>query len=72
MSGTSMASPHVAGVVALMLEQAGGVLDPEFVRTRLRSSAERIGVAPLNSPTSSYTFDGEREGVVSARGVLGL
>lgn len=71
MSGTSMAAPHVAGVVALMVQAAGGTLDPESARTTIRATADRIGVAPLDSPTSGYTFDGEREGIVSACGALG-
>jgi subtilisin len=66
MSGTSMSSPHVAGVVALMVEANGGTLDPEVARGIIRSTADRDGVAPLDSPTSTYTFDGEREGIVSA------
>lgn len=72
MSGTSMATPHVTGVVALMVDDAGSALDPEVVRDDIRSSAFRSGVAPLDSPSSSYTYDGEREGILSACGVLGV
>jgi subtilisin len=65
MSGTSMASPHVAGIVARILQKsiASGV---EGVRSHLRTTASQTGTAPLNSPTSSYTFDGEREGIAQA------
>ncbi len=68
MSGTSMASPHVAGVVALLLEKAPA-LSPVDVKARIMSG-DKEGSAPLNSPTSSYTFDGEREGILSAPIVL--
>ena len=68
MSGTSMASPHAAGVVALLLEKAPA-LTPAQVKARLMSGS-REGVAPLNSPTSTYSFDGEREGILSAPMVL--
>jgi subtilisin family serine protease len=71
MSGTSMSSPHTAGVVALMYEQAGGTLAPESVRATLMSTASKIGSAPFNSPTSTYTFDGVREGVIDAIGATG-
>ena len=67
MSGTSMSAPHVSGVVALML-QLNPALTPADVRSKIESSAHRKGTAPLNSPTSSYSFDGEREGIASAPG----
>jgi subtilisin family serine protease len=65
MSGTSMASPTVAGVVAL-LSGSDPTLQPSDLRARLASSAACAGTAPKDSPTSSYTFDGTREGVVDA------
>ncbi len=39
-SGTSMASPHVTGVVALMQERAGGRLTPDQVRSILVQTAD--------------------------------
>jgi subtilisin len=65
MSGTSMASPHVAGVAARFIQQ-NPAWTPENIRTQLRNTAQNTGTAPLNSPTSSYTFDGDREGVAKA------
>jgi len=73
LSGTSMASPHVAGVVALMWEKElslGLNLAPETARIRLRNNAIRRGTAPLDSSVEEYTFDGEREGVVWAPSAL--
>ncbi|MBI2152703.1 MAG: S8 family serine peptidase [Candidatus Rokubacteria bacterium] len=75
MSGTSMAAPHVAGVVALMWQKAlvaipPGSVSPEDARLQIRTGADRIGVAPLDSPTGGYTFDGEREGILFAPGAL--
>jgi subtilisin family serine protease len=64
MSGTSMAAPHVAGVVALMAQQSA--LTPDDARRRLRGGADTVDAAPFDSPAGGYTFDGEREGVVSA------
>ncbi len=72
LSGTSMAAPHLAGVAALLLQKNLGTLDPETVRSILSASAFRIGIAPLNSPTSPYSFDGVREGILSACGALGV
>ena len=73
LSGTSMASPHVAGVVALMWEKElslGLSLPPETARTRIRNNAIRRGTAPLDSLLEEYTFDGEREGVIWAPSAL--
>ncbi|MFC0677225.1 S8 family serine peptidase [Lysobacter korlensis] len=38
MNGTSMASPHVAGVVALMQAKAGGSLSPSTVESTLKNT----------------------------------
>lgn len=64
MSGTSMASPHVCGVVARFFEASPATTDVEAVRGLIRANAGSVGTAPLDSPTSSYSFDGQREGVV--------
>ncbi len=74
LTGTSMSSPHVAGVVALMWEQAlyaGQTLLPEDARMRIRDNADRVGTAPLDSAVTGYTFDLEREGIIWAPSALG-
>jgi subtilisin len=70
MAGTSMAAPHVSGVVALMTQQS--VVIPDDVRRRLRLGADGVDTAPVDSPANGYSFDGEREGVVSATGALSI
>ena len=64
MSGTSMASPHVAGIAARHYQVTPSIT-PSEVECKVRR-ASRVGVAPLNSPTSSYSFDGVREGIAQA------
>ena len=64
--GTSMAAPHVAGIVARMYEQDASELGLtiETIRTALRSNAG--AEVPIDSPSTAYSFDGEREGVALA------
>lgn len=72
MSGTSMASPHIAGAIALILEDAGVHLDPETVRNLLRTNAALKNSVPLHSTLGIYSYDGEQEGVLSVCNILGV
>src|SRR5690606_40151677 len=49
MSGTSMAAPHVAGVVALMQAAAGGSLTPSQVESTLKSTLRAFPVSDRKS-----------------------
>jgi subtilisin len=72
MSGTSMASPHVAGVVALLYQEYSDLkLTPAVAKIRV-AVGNRVGAAPLDSPTTNYTYDGAREGIVYVPCALGL
>jgi subtilisin family serine protease len=42
-AGTSMASPHVAGVAALIISKNGGSMKPAQVEAALRASADDLG-----------------------------
>jgi len=66
MSGTSMASPHVAGIAARII-QKGTDWTPEAIRDVLRSHPSgTVVLVPFDSPASGYSFDGEREGIAVA------
>lgn len=41
-AGTSMASPHVSGVAALIIAKNGGSMDPQDVETQLIISADQV------------------------------
>jgi subtilisin family serine protease len=69
MAGTSMAAPHVAGVAALIY-QKNSALGAEDIRDRLSAGAINQNVAPRNSPSSGYSFDGVREGILHAPAAL--
>jgi len=43
MSGTSMAAPHVAGIVALMIEKFGDKATPSWIKNRLEKTATDLG-----------------------------
>ncbi len=49
-NGTSMAAPHIAGLVALMLSQEPG-LDPDTVLSRLQASAAPLSAEACNRPS---------------------
>ncbi len=61
LSGTSMASPHVAGTAALVI--ASGVTGPDAVRARLQETAEDLG------PTGKDDYYGY--GLVDAQAAAG-
>lgn len=69
MSGTSMASPHVAGVVALM-EAAAPAITPDQVQQALTASATDLGVAGRDDVYGHGQVDAVRA-VRSAKALAG-
>lgn len=63
-SGSDFAAAHVSGVVALLIQQ-DQTRTPYEIRSIIQQTAERKGEAPLDSFIKQYTFDGEREGIIS-------
>jgi lantibiotic leader peptide-processing serine protease len=52
-AGTSMASPHAAGVAALIVGKNGGPMKPEAVEAALRASADDLG-KPSRDPIYGF------------------
>ncbi len=65
MFGTSMASPHVAGIAARYYQENVAYTASD-IRAFLQSGADLQSTAPHDSPSVAYTFDGTREGIAQA------
>lgn len=64
LSGTSMATPHVTGTVALLLSTGAGEWDPAKVRSQLQSTATDLGAEEYD-----YYYG---HGLVNAANALGI
>jgi subtilisin family serine protease len=77
LGGTSAAAAHVSGVVALMWQKRlSSALPPEEARCIIRTTADRIGVAPIDAPAGLTVFPNEspaeKEGILWAPGAVSL
>jgi len=67
MSGTSMASPHVAGIAALYAKANPAALAATIKSGIIGSgNADGWGSMPRDGVTTCYSFDGAREGIAVA------
>jgi subtilisin family serine protease len=48
-AGTSMASPHVAGVAALIIGKNGGTMDPHEVTKQLFKTADKVDIQGMSA-----------------------
>jgi len=62
MSGTSMASPHVAGIAALIAGANPGAT-ASSLKSAVLGSVDGAGALPNSGVTDCYTFDEVREGI---------
>ena len=60
-----MASPHVAGMAARHYQQ-DMMYNQWAIRGLLQTHAAGRGDVPFDSPTTSYSSDGNKEGVAQA------
>jgi serine protease len=64
-AGTSMASPHVAGVAALLYSQ--GITNPAAIEQAIKKTAKFLGTPSTSDPTRNDDFGA---GLIQARGAL--